>query len=184
MAFGLRKSLDGVDRKLLYPAIQSVARNPDGMARMHLRQTFERELTLEDVQALGPDILAAAEYRCPADTMFGKEIRFGAIKALSKYHFKEGIGAAVEFAFTQGGHGSENATGEIMNEIVPYGSAAKEVVPRLKTLIDQFNEQCAQGKYPAGELNDRRVGTVQAAIKAIEAAKDQPELRSISEPKP
>ncbi len=180
----LRKSLDGVDRKLLYPAIQSVARNPDGMARMHLRQTFERELTLEDVQALGPDILAAAEYRCPADTMFGKEIRFGAIKALSKYHFKEGIGAAVEFAFTQGGHGSENATGEIMNEIVPYGSAAKEVVPRLKTLIDQFNEQCAQGKYPAGELNDRRVGTVQAAIKAIEAAKDQPELRSISEPKP
>jgi len=33
----LRRSIDGVDRKLLYPSIQAVSRNADGMARMHLR---------------------------------------------------------------------------------------------------------------------------------------------------
>jgi len=37
-----------------------------------------------------------------------------------------------------------------------------------------------EGEFPAGELNDRRVNAVAEAIKAIEAAKDHPELRSIT----
>ena len=35
-------------------------------------------------------------------------------------------------------------------------------------------------RTPAGELNHRRVTAVEEAIKAIEAATDQPELRSIA----
>ena len=64
--------------------------------------------------------------------MFGNEIRMGGFKALTKYHFKEGIEAGVVFAKTQGGHGSENRTGEIMKEIVtlrlgrPRGDAGTE----------------------------------------------------------
>ena len=176
----LKKSIVGVDRKLMYPAIQAVAKNPDGMARKHLKKTFENQLTVEDVQALAPDILDAVNTRCPADTMFGNEIRMGAFKALAKYHFKEGIEAGVHFAKTQGGHGSENRTGEIMQEMIGYGAAAREAVPGLKELIAQFNEQCRKGDYPAGELNNRRVNAVRDAIQAIEAAKDQPELRSIT----
>jgi hypothetical protein len=176
----LRNSIQGVDKQLLYPAIKAVSLNPDGMARAHLRGTFERQLTLEDVQALGPVILAAVQTPCPADTMFGNEIRMGGFKALTKYHFKEGIQAGVVFAKTQGGHGSESRTGEIMKEIVRYGSAAREAVPELKELIVALNDSCKKGEFPAGELNNRRVGAVEAAIKAIEAAKDQPELRSIT----
>ena len=126
-----------------------------------------------------PDILAAVLTPCPADTMFGNEIRMGGFKALTKYHFKEGIEAGVIFAKTQGGHGSESRTGEIMKEIVSYGSAAREAVPGLQELIVQLNEQCKKGEFPAGELNNRRVTAVEEAIKAIEAANDQPELRSI-----
>ena len=168
----------------MYPAIQAIAKNPDGMARMRLKETFENQLSVEDVQALAPDILEAVKTRCPADTMFGNEIRMGAFKALTKYHFKEGIEAGVIFAKTQGGHGSENRTGEIMKEMITYGAAAREAVPGLKELIDQFNEQCRKGNYPAGELNDRRVNAVKDAIKAIEAAKDQPELRTIAPTQP
>jgi len=175
----LKHSIAGVDKKLLYPAIQAIAKNPDGMARMHLKETFQNQLTMEDVITLAPDILEAVRTRCPADTMFGNEIRMGAFKALTKYHFKEGLEAGVIFAKTQGGHGSENRTGEIMSELVAYGAAARAVVPELKELIDQFNEQCRKGEFPAGELNDRRVNAVKDAIKAIEAAKDQPELRTI-----
>ena len=180
----LKKSVDGIDRKVMYPAIQAIAKNPDGMARMRLKETFENQLGLEDVQALAPDILDAVKTRCPADTMFGNEIRMGAFKALTKYHFKEGIEAGVIFAKTQGGHGSENRTGEIMKEMITYGAAARDAVPGLKELIDQFNEQCRKGNYPAGELNDRRVNAVKNAIKAIEDARDQPELRTIASAQP
>ena len=177
---GLTESLKGVDPKLLYPAIRTLSRNADGMARAKLRGFFENKLALEDVQALAPDLFAAVKTPCPADTMFGAQIRMGAFKALTKYHYKEGIEAGILFAKTQGGHGSESRTGKIMKEIVSYGSAAREAVPALKELIAELHAQCKRGEFPKGELNNRRVSAVEEAIKAIEAATTQPELRSIA----
>jgi len=176
----LRNSIKGIDPELLYPAIRAISKNADGMARAQLTHTFTDLLTLEDVQALAPDILAAIDAPAPADTMFGNEIRMAGFKALTKYHFKEGIEAGVLFAKTQGGHGSESRTGEIMKGIMSYGTAAREAVPGLKELIVALNDQCKKGEFPAGELNNRRVAAVEEAIKAIEAATDQPELRSIA----
>lgn len=129
----------------------------------------------------GRTTTASRQIRCPADTMFGNEIRMGAFKALTKYHFREGMAAGVIFARTQGGHGSENRTGEIMKELIGYGAAAKAVLPGLRELIVEFNAQCRRGEFPAGELNDRRVNAVKEAIQAIEAATSQPELRTIGE---
>ncbi len=180
----LRSSVKDVDPELLYPAIRAISRNADGMARATLRDLFENRLTVEDVQALAPEILAAVKTRCPADTMFGNEIRMGGFKALTKYHFQEGLAAGVMFAKTQGGHGSESRTGVIMKELVSYGTAARGAVPGLKELIVSLNEQCRRGEFPAGELNHRRVSAVQEAIQAIEAATTQPELRSIASTRP
>lgn len=180
----LRSSVKDVDPELLYPAIRAISRNADGMARATLRDLFENRLTVEDVQALAPDILAAVKTRCPADTMFGNEIRMGGFRALTKYHFQEGIEAGVLFAKTQGGHGSESRTGVIMKELVSYGTAARGAVPGLKELIVSLNEQCRKGEFPAGELNHRRVSAVEEAIQAIEAATTQPELRSITPARP
>jgi len=178
----MKNSIEGVDRKLLYPSIRAVAKNADGMARATLRKTFEKLLTLEDVQALGPDILAAVRTPSPADKMFANEIRMGGFKALAKYHFKEGIGAGVIFAKTQGGHGSQKRTGEIMKELITYGSAAQTVLPGLKELIVQFNTECAEGRFPKGAINQVRIDSVEEAIKAIEGAKDQPALRTMGAP--
>ena len=178
-AGGLTPALKQADPKLLYPAIRAVAVNPDGMARATLRGYFETQLTLEDVQALAADLLVAVKTRCPADTMFGAEIRMGAFKALTKYHFQEGIDAGVIFAKTQGGHGSESRTGEIMKELAGYGAAARSAIPALKEVIAAFNDQCQRGEYPAGELNNRRTGAVEDAIKSIETATAQPEIRSL-----
>ena len=175
----LADAVQAADPKLLYPAIQVIARTPDGMARAKLREFFDRRLKLEDVIALAPDILAALKTPCPADTMFSNEIRMGAFKALTKYHFKEGVAAGIEFAKTQGGSGSESRTGQIMKELVTYGSAAREAVPGLRELIAVLNAEVAANNFPKGELNDRRINAVEDAIKAIEAATTQPELRSI-----
>jgi HEAT repeat protein len=166
------------DPKLLYPAIRAIARNADGMARATLRGYFQNNLTVEDVQALAPDILAAVKTPSPADKMFSNEIRMGGFKALTKYHFKEGIAAGVDFAKTQGGHGSESRTGEIMQAIVSYGTAAREVLPQLKKLIEQFNTEFKSGHFPE-DCNKQRVTSVEEAIKAIESATTQPQMRSI-----
>ena len=176
----MKNSIDGVDRKLLYPSIQAVAKNADGMARATLRKTFEKLLTLDDVMALGPDLLAAARTPSPADKMFANEIRMGAYKALARYHFKEGIEAGVIFAKTQGGHGSQKRTGEIMKELVTYGTAARPVLPGLRELIVQFNTECAEGRFPKGAINQVRIDSVEEAIKAIETATTQPDLRSLA----
>lgn len=165
--------------KLVYPAIRAVAANPDGMARMYLRGYFENNLAEKDIVALAPVLLDSVQIMCPADTMFSGEIRMGAFKALTRYHYNEGIDAGIIYANTQGGAGSENRTGEIMKEIVSYGSAARRAIPALKALIVELNDQTKRGDFPAGELNDRRTGAVADAIKQIEAATTQPELRRI-----
>ncbi len=53
---GLTQSLKGTDRELLYPAIRALATNADGMASMRLKGFFENDLTVEDVQALAPNL--------------------------------------------------------------------------------------------------------------------------------
>ncbi len=176
----LKEAVHASDTKLRDPAIKVVSLNADGMARATLRGFFENLLTVEDVERLAPVLLTAVMTQCPADTMFSTEIRMGGFKALTKYHFKEGVMAGVQLAKTQGGHGSERRTGEIMKEIVKYGSAARVAIPGLKELIVQFNTDCEQGLFPKGQLNDMRVRAVQDAIRTIESATTQPELRSIS----
>ena len=96
--------------------------------------------------------------------------------------FKDGIPLGVEFAKTQGGHGSEKRTGEIMKQLVSYGTAAREAVSGLRELIASFNAEVAAHNFPGGETNAKRVNAVEDAIKSIEAATTQPELRSITAP--
>jgi hypothetical protein len=174
----LRDELGKVDTKLRYAAIRSVATNPDGMARATLEGFFQNQLSQDDVIALAPVICAAVECPSPADTMFNNAIRMAGLRALTKYHFKEGIGAAAGLAKSQGGHGSESRTGEIMKLIVGYGAAAKPQIPALRELIAMFNRDTERREFPH-DLNKIRVGAVEDAIRSIEAATTQPELRSI-----
>ncbi len=174
----LKDGLGQIDPKLRYAAIRSVSTNPDGMARATLDHVLNNQLSQEDVIALAPVILVAVENPSPADTMFNNVIRMAGLKALTKYHFKEGIAAAVGLAKTQGGHGSETRTGEIMKIVAGYGAAAKPQIPALKELIVMFNNDTAAGAFPSS-LNKDRVGAVEDAIRSIETASTQPELRSI-----
>jgi HEAT repeat protein len=178
----LREELSKVDPKLRNQAIRAVSTNPDGMARATLEHCFQNQLTEEDVMVLAPVILAAVENPSPADTMFNNSIRMAGLKALTKYHFQEGIAAAVGLALTQGGHGSENRTGEIMKMVSDYGSAAKSQIPAMKEIIANFNAEVERREFPGGELNDRRVGAIEEAIKSIEAATEHPPLRSVTSP--
>ena len=65
-----------------------------------------------------------------------------------------------------------------MQALVTYGTAARAVLPGLQSLIVQFNTEFKNNQFPE-DCNKQRVASVEAAIKAIEAATTQPELRSI-----
>jgi hypothetical protein len=175
----LRTSIKGIDPELLYPAIRAISKNADGMARAQLTHIITNQLTLEDVQALAPDILLAIDIPSPADTMFANEIRMAGLRALSKYNFREGIRVSLKFAQTQSPHGSEKRMGEIMKELLRYGSAAKEVLPDLKVLIIQ----CQEEKDFPDWAKKMKIVSVEEAIKAIESTSTQPELRTIQAPK-
>jgi hypothetical protein len=174
----LKDALNQADPKLRYAAVRAVSTNPDGMARATLENFFQHQLTQDDVIALAPVIIAAVENPSPADTMFNNAIRMAGLKALAKYHFKEGIAAAVGLAKTQGGHGSETRTGEIMKIIAGYGAAAKPQIPAMREIIVMFDKDTAAGAFPPS-LNKDRVAAVEDAIRSIETASTQPELRSI-----
>ena len=171
----IASGLNAVDPNVVYPAIRAVSTNAGGMARMRLKGYFENRLTLEDVRALAPDLLAASESRAPADTMFCQEIRMGAVAALSKYHFQEGIRALALLLKNINGHGSDTRIPILLKQITSYGSAAKVVVPDLKEFITIIRN----GEVPNHPVNLKKVSDTEAAIKAIEAATTQPELRSI-----
>jgi hypothetical protein len=128
-------------------------------------------LTADEVKTLLPDIVELATSHGPADTMFSREIRVSAFKVLAKYHFQEGIRAAPLVA--KGKYGCHNAV-EIMKALETYGSAAQVIVPDLKELIVHYKELLKSWQFPA-----TTIPAVEHAIKVIEEAKDQPELRSI-----
>jgi hypothetical protein len=155
----LKDHLKEVDPDLRYAATRSISTSPSGMTRANLRGFFDNP--------------------SPADTMFNNEIRMAGLKVLAKYHFKECIPAAAALAMTQGGHGSENRTGEIMQIITSYGSAAKPQIPALRKVIDFFNHETTKLNAFPPQLNQRRVGAIEDAIRNIETATTQPEMRTI-----
>lgn len=175
----LKDHLKEIDPKLRFAAVRAISTSPGGMTRSNLKNFFENQLSEADVVALAPAILAAIESPSPADTMFNNEIRMAGLKVLAKYHFKECLPAAAGLALTQGGHGSENRTGEIMNIITTYGTAAKPQIPALREVIAFFNHETVNQKRFPPHLNERRVGAIEEAIRSIETATTQPELRSI-----
>ena len=69
----LAESLEGVDRELLYPAVQAVLRNDDPVARGSLSRLYGK-LTDEDLVVLLPAIVQAVENLAPSNEMFGDGI--------------------------------------------------------------------------------------------------------------
>jgi hypothetical protein len=107
--------------------------------------------------------------------MFANEIRMAGLKALAKYHFKEGIPVGMKFAQTQSRHGSESRTGEIMDLLLTYGSAAKGIIPDLEKLIASFE---AEVDFPE-DCRNQKIQSVKLAIQKINAASSQPDLRTM-----
>ena len=128
----LAKSIADVPKDQLYPAIRSVAVNPDSAARGCLRSTYSL-MTLEDVKALAPTIITSIQEMPPANTMFSKGVRLAGIQALARLQLEEGIPLTLMLMNLKD-WGKAYIIQTSLDVLKQYRGAAKSILPELKKL--------------------------------------------------
>jgi hypothetical protein len=162
----LAKSLDGVDRSLLYPAIRGVATTDDGRARGCLRSAYQH-LTLDDVKALAPDILKSIAEKAPSGEMFAGGVRLAGVKLLAKYHIEEGIPLAyTAMDWINWGAGERIAI--CLDALKEYGAHA---LPVLREMDHDWNVDQATINMLTPQIQ-----RVREMIRAAEEDRNPPEL--------
>ena len=168
----LRTSIKEIDPNMLHTAIRAALKNPDSRARGQLSETFKL-LSLEDVRALGPDILAAIKESAPANTMFADGIRDAGLNVLAKYHFREAMALCLETMEIETWGKSRRITSHLKT-LQSYGGAAKEVLP----LLDKLDKDLR--KHREAKMLAPQIELLQEVRSAIVTATEQPELRTLA----
>lgn len=86
----LSKSIKGVDRTKLWPAVRAVARTPSGQGRSTVGSVY-KQLTKEEVLELADTIVQSTRVVAPADAMFAGGVRMQGIDALERNAYAEGV---------------------------------------------------------------------------------------------
>ena len=158
----LADSLEGVDRQLLYPAIQSVLQNDDGAARGSLGRIYGK-LTDRDLAALLPAVIKAIGQLAPSNEMFGDGIRLAGLDLVSRLHIREGMGLCVS-VIELGRWGGGKRMPKCLECLGRYGIHAKEVLPQLQEMRRKL-VQTERGKGPSEsvKLLDKSIAEIEAS---------------------
>jgi hypothetical protein len=172
----LSKSLDGVDRPLLYVALKEVLANEDGLIR-GLAAGIYPMLSAEDAKALLPEIVEATRKNAPSGEMFRYGIRWAGLDLLARFRIREGMALCVDML-------NEFEWGRDQNQctkpLKKYGGAAKEVVPRLRETI-AATRKAIKAEPWNGEGWNKDILAIEKLIKEIEADKNSAPVQSIEE---
>jgi hypothetical protein len=166
----LGRSLDGVDRQLLYAAVSAGLGNDDGRARGSIESVY-RNLSYEEIEPLLPVIHQAVNEAAPSGIMFADGIRLGGLEILARHRIEEGLPLCVSL-IDPGRWGLANRIKRCLAALRLYGGAAKPEIPRLRRLEEDL---AAKGWKPSAieELG------IPELIRGIEADDDPPALRSL-----
>ena len=168
----LGRSLDGVDRDLLFTAVVSGLQNQDGRARSELANVYSL-LSYEEIKPLLPAIYEAVAKPSPSGIMFADGVRMAGLKLLAEHRIEEGIQACVDYIHGQNKWASEKRTPEILEILLSYGGHAKAVVPRLREIAAEWDQ--GEEDFPP-RLSRQKAGNLRDAIEKIEASTDYPQL--------
>jgi hypothetical protein len=168
----LGRTLDGVEREMLYKAVRAGLGNEDGRARSSLGSVYQN-LSAAEIKPLLPAIYQAVIEPAPSGEMFADGIRIEGLRALAKHRVQEGLQACVDYARFQNKWASEKRTGELMKILCQYGAQAKPMVPQLQRLADEWSK--GEVDFPKN-LSLQKAAAVRDAIQVIEAARENPEL--------
>jgi hypothetical protein len=167
----LARDLEGVDRRLLYPAVERLLTNDDGRARGAVGSVY-KQLTYEEIQPLLPAILRAIEEPAPSGVMFASGIRLQGLELLARHRVKEGMPLCLEIMDIEK-WGKRHRISACLKILATYGGAAKPVLPELRNL-----EKKLLAHREARGLKEH-IDLVRKTIADIETATDAPQLRSL-----
>jgi hypothetical protein len=157
----LRHSLEGVDRRLLLPAMALLLQNDDGLARYGLAPYLD-QLTDRDLAVLLPEIIRAVEEMAPSDEMFADGIRTAGLNLLSHLHIREGMALCVSTLEWRWGNDFQKR----LEYLKRYGVHAKVLLPQLRKNRPESPD--------SAKIFDK-------FIAEIEASKDAPTLVSLKD---
>lgn len=168
----LGRSLEGVDRELLYRAVRAGLKNDDGRARGSFGSVYQR-LSFEEIKPLLPAIHRAVVEPSPSGIMFADGIRKEGLKLLATHRIEEGMQACVDYTRSQNPWASEKRTPKVMKILLEYGAHAKAMCPELEEIAAGF----ASGEkgFPR-RLSRDKAAVIRKTIQAIEASDYWPEL--------
>lgn len=163
------RSLEGVDRELLFNAVCAGLQNEDGLARGSFLTVYAH-LTHDEIKPLLPAILRSVVEPAPSGIMFADGIRMKGLHILAKHRVPEGIKACVEWTRTQNHWHSRERTPELMKILLEYGADAKQAIPELKKIahsLDADQQNRMPMRFPKQAKSIREA--IRAAIPALEA---------------
>lgn len=128
----LRRSLDGIDRELLYAGIRAGLQNEDGRARGNFSSVYQL-LSYEELRPLLPAIYQATAQPSPSGIMFADGIRLAGIDLLAKHRIEEGMALCLDI-MNINSWGEKNRIDHCLKTLNSYGPAAKPLLPRLRQL--------------------------------------------------
>ena len=168
----LSKSIEGVDKKILYQAVEKILTNPDGRSRGTVSSIY-KQLSYDEIKPILPAILLAVKEPSPSGVMFSSEIRIRGVELLAKHRIREGLELCVD-TLEINKWGKNRRLQSIIPIIGSYGGSAKIILPRLRQLEkDLINHREARMLRP-------RLQQLQTLIKEIETAKEAKPLRTLN----
>ena len=169
----LSDSLDGVDRQLLYPAVESLLQNQDGEARGTLGRIYGK-LTDRDLVVLLPSVIKAVQKMAPSNEMFADGIRLAGLDLLSRLHIREGMPLCVS-VIEPSRWGSGKRLPKCLECLARYGVHAKEFLPQLQEMRKELIGT-ERGKEPS-----ENVKLFDKAISAITSSPTSPTVLDLNE---
>ena len=164
-------SLAGVDRRLLHPAVERLLQNPDGRARGAVSSLY-KQLSYEEIKPLLPAVHRAIVEPAPSGVMFASGIRLRGLELLARHRIRECIPLCLKVMEIDK-WGKRHRITECLKILRSYGGAARSALPELRDLERKLRRHWeARGLTPQIEL-------VRKTIADIQAAKDQPPLRTL-----
>jgi HEAT repeat protein len=157
-------SFEAIPKEQIYPVIRMVAVNPDSAARGCLKSAYAN-FTLEDLQALAPEVVTSISEMATANAMFSKGIRLAGIQAMARLKIEEGIPLTI-MMMNLPDWGKAYIRAESLKVLKEYRGAAKSVVPDLKKIADESPKEKA---------------AIMEVVSLIESDTNPPKLISLKE---
>jgi hypothetical protein len=170
----LGRSLDGVDRQLLYTAVLAGLLNEDGRARGSIESVY-KNLSYEEIEPILPAIYQAVIEPAPSGIMFADGIRLSGLEILAKHRIKEGLPICISLIDLDR-WGMRNRIKRCLKTLRVYGGAARSQIPRVQKL----EEALLSKNWKPAEIEDLDLSAI---IKEITDDQDPPVLRSLNLPK-